>query len=92
MTPPQYFVFSTSLIQIAPQLHREETRGIDCITRGKYGYIDPDGKRREFTYVSGLPCDEGAQEGDGFEDSNDIVRSGKTLILSVCFLLAMKDN
>lgn len=36
---------------------REETRGLDCITRGKYGYIDPDGKRREFTYVSGLPCD-----------------------------------
>ena len=36
---------------------REETRGVDCITRGKYGYIDPDGKKREFTYVSGLPCD-----------------------------------
>ena len=53
---------------------REETRGVDCITRGKYGYIDPDGKRREFTYVSGLPCDEGAEEGDGFENSNDIVR------------------
>ena len=32
---------------------REETRGTDCITRGKYGYIDPDGKRREFTYTSG---------------------------------------
>ena len=41
---------------------------MDCITRGKYGYIDPDGKRREFTYVSGLPCEvgeEGAEEVDG---------------------------
>ena len=41
---------------------REETRGVDCITRGKYGYIDPDGKKREFTYVSGLPCDIGDEE------------------------------
>lgn len=53
---------------------REETRGVDCITRGKYGYIDPDGKRREFTYVSGLPCDVGEEQGDGFETGNDIVR------------------
>lgn len=52
---------------------REETRGLDCITRGKYGYIDPDGKRREFTYVSGLPCDEDAQEFDdqGFAIEDD---------------------
>ena len=38
---------------------REETRGADCITRGKYGYIDPDGVKREYTYTSGLPCDVG---------------------------------
>lgn len=57
---------------------REETRGVDCITRGKYGYIDPDGKRREFTYVSGLPCDnDEEQEFDqqGFAiDDNERVR------------------
>ncbi|XP_034944958.1 uncharacterized protein [Chelonus insularis] len=36
---------------------KEETRGADCVVRGKYGYIDPDGNKREFTYVSGNPCD-----------------------------------
>jgi hypothetical protein len=36
---------------------KEETRGTDCVVRGKYGYVDPDGVRREFTYVSGNPCD-----------------------------------
>lgn len=36
---------------------REETRGVDCITRGKYGYIDPDGVKREYTYTSGLSCE-----------------------------------
>ncbi len=46
---------------------REETRGVDCITRGKYGYIDPDGKRREFTYVSGLPCEIG-EDGEQLEE------------------------
>jgi len=46
---------------------REETRGADCITRGKYGYIDPDGVKREYTYTSGLPCDDSddLQELDG---------------------------
>ncbi|OXA50918.1 Larval cuticle protein A1A [Folsomia candida] len=36
---------------------KEETRGVDCVVRGKYGYIDPEGVRREFEYVSGNPCD-----------------------------------
>lgn len=36
---------------------KEETRGVDCVVRGKYGYIDPEGNKREFTYVSGNPCD-----------------------------------
>ncbi|KAL1139132.1 hypothetical protein AAG570_009192 [Ranatra chinensis] len=46
---------------------KEETIGVDCVTRGKYGYIDPDGVRREFTYSSGLPCDKDkdAQEQQG---------------------------
>ena len=50
---------------------REETRGVDCITRGKYGYIDPDGKKREFTYVSGLPCDITDEENAGIESQED---------------------
>lgn len=41
---------------------KEETRGTDCVVRGKYGYIDPDGNKREFTYVSGNPCDPNAKD------------------------------
>eukprot|EP00096_Caligus_rogercresseyi_P010429 TRINITY_DN37_c0_g1_i3.p1 TRINITY_DN37_c0_g1~~TRINITY_DN37_c0_g1_i3.p1 ORF type:complete len:740 (+),score=187.74 TRINITY_DN37_c0_g1_i3:92-2311(+) len=52
---------------------REETRGVDCITRGKYGYIDPEGKKREFTYVSGLPCDT-PEEGLATEDEDSLQR------------------
>ncbi|XP_046399231.1 basic salivary proline-rich protein 2-like [Ischnura elegans] len=36
---------------------KEEVIGADCIVRGKYGYIDPDGVRREYTYTSGNPCE-----------------------------------
>ena len=43
---------------------KEETRGTDCVVRGKYGYIDPDGNKREFTYVSGNPCDPNAPKDD----------------------------
>ena len=56
---------------------REETRGADCITRGKYGYIDPDGIKREYTYTSGLPCQVGGEEGtdlqalDGNSEGNN---------------------
>jgi hypothetical protein len=39
---------------------KEETRGTDCVVRGKYGYVDPDGNKREFSYVSGNPCDPNA--------------------------------
>lgn len=48
---------------------KEETRGTDCVVRGKYGYIDPDGNRREFTYVSGNPCDPNAPKESQEEDS-----------------------
>ncbi|KAK5650328.1 hypothetical protein RI129_001357 [Pyrocoelia pectoralis] len=36
---------------------KEETIGADCIIRGKYGYIDPEGTRREYTYETGNKCD-----------------------------------
>ena len=42
------------------------------IPRGKYGYVDPDGKRREFTYVSGLPCEIGEEGADIDEDVDAI--------------------
>lgn len=41
---------------------KEETRGTDCVVRGKYGYVDPDGNKREFSYVQGNPCDPNAVE------------------------------
>ncbi|XP_050303489.1 uncharacterized protein LOC126741181 [Anthonomus grandis grandis] len=37
---------------------KEETLGTDCIIRGKYGYVDPDDVKREFTYEAGNKCDE----------------------------------
>lgn len=58
---------------------KEETRGTDCVVRGKYGYVDPDGNKREFTYVSGNPCDPNNPEGndeeavDSIEDSEENV-------------------
>ncbi|CAG9823441.1 unnamed protein product [Phaedon cochleariae] len=51
---------------------KEETRGTDCVVRGKYGYVDPDGNKREFTYVSGNPCDPNApQDQDDPEESQE---------------------
>ncbi|XP_063989835.1 uncharacterized protein LOC135169063 isoform X1 [Diachasmimorpha longicaudata] len=50
---------------------KEETRGTDCVVRGKYGYVDPDGNKREFTYVSGNPCDPNAPKE---EDDDDLPR------------------
>lgn len=47
---------------------KEETRGTDCVVRGKYGYVDPDGNKREFTYVSGNPCDPNAPKEEDPED------------------------
>jgi len=38
--------------------YKEETIGIDCITRGKYGYIDPRGKTREYSYSMGVKCEQ----------------------------------
>nr|XP_023013724.1 ras-interacting protein RIP3-like isoform X1 [Leptinotarsa decemlineata] len=51
---------------------KEETRGTDCVVRGKYGYVDPDGNKREFTYVSGNPCDPNApKDQDEQDESNE---------------------
>merc|ERR1711936_366118 len=36
---------------------KEETIGVDCITHGKYGYVDPTGEQREYSYTSGIRCD-----------------------------------
>ncbi|XP_073992090.1 uncharacterized protein [Rhodnius prolixus] len=54
---------------------KEETRGTDCVVRGKYGYIDPDGNKREFTYVSGNPCDPNSVQEE--EEERQEVDSGE---------------
>ncbi|XP_015116378.1 proline-, glutamic acid- and leucine-rich protein 1 [Diachasma alloeum] len=67
---------------------KEEIIGVDCITRGKYGYIDPDGIRREYTYETGIKCDadqEDEEEQNGFVDYSEnklVLPSGKTIDLS----------
>lgn len=47
---------------------KEETRGTDCVVRGKYGYVDPDGNKREFSYVQGNPCDPNASVAEDEEE------------------------
>ncbi|XP_033321341.1 uncharacterized protein LOC117217672 [Megalopta genalis] len=67
--------------------YKEEQIGVDCITRGKYGYIDPDGIRREYTYETGIRCDEEQREEEenGFVDYQEnklVLPDGKTIDLS----------
>ncbi|XP_017755799.1 PREDICTED: DNA topoisomerase 1-like [Eufriesea mexicana] len=67
--------------------YKEEIIGVDCITRGKYGYIDPDGIRREYTYETGIKCDEEQRddEENGFVDYQEnklVLPDGKTIDLS----------
>jgi len=47
---------------------KEETIGVDCVTRGKYGYVDPDGVKREYSYQSGVKCD---KNGGGDKNGDD---------------------
>lgn len=47
---------------------KEETIGVDCVTRGKYGYVDPEGVKREYSYQSGIPCDKNRQPVHGQSD------------------------
>ncbi|XP_077286561.1 uncharacterized protein LOC143911537 isoform X2 [Arctopsyche grandis] len=49
---------------------KEEIIGIDCVTRGRYGYVDPDGMKREYSYETGILCDKTKDEPEekGFID------------------------
>ncbi|EAT33350.1 AAEL014369-PA [Aedes aegypti] len=47
---------------------KEETIGIDCVTRGSYGYVDPDGEKREFTYETGIKCDPNKRDEEDEEE------------------------
>lgn len=50
---------------------KEETIGVDCVTRGKYGYFDPDGVKREYAYTTGIPCDKEQQEAEEAASVNE---------------------
>ncbi|XP_049872552.1 uncharacterized protein LOC126371292 [Pectinophora gossypiella] len=66
---------------------KEETIGVDCITRGKYGYVDPDGLKREYNYETGIACDKNkeTQEEKGFIDYQEnkaVLPNGITIDLN----------
>ncbi|KAH8384089.1 hypothetical protein KR009_012077 [Drosophila setifemur] len=43
---------------------KEEIIGTDCITKGTYGYIDPDNNKREYHYETGIKCDPNARDNE----------------------------
>ncbi|XP_055610033.1 translation initiation factor IF-2 [Uranotaenia lowii] len=47
---------------------KEETIGIDCVTRGRYGYVDPDGEKREYNYETGIQCDPNKRDEEDEEE------------------------
>ncbi|XP_055855574.1 RNA-binding protein 33 [Episyrphus balteatus] len=49
---------------------KEEVIGIDCITKGTYGYVDPDGTKREYHYETGIKCDPNNRNPEGQELQN----------------------
>ncbi|XP_030027826.2 extensin [Manduca sexta] len=66
---------------------KEETIGVDCITRGRYGYVDPDGLKREYNYETGIPCDKAKEEQEekGFVDYQEnkaVLPNGITIDLN----------
>lgn len=66
---------------------KEETIGVDCITRGKYGYVDPDGLKREYNYETGIACDKAKEEQEekgyiDYQENRAVLPNGITLDLS----------
>ncbi|XP_055547101.1 uncharacterized protein LOC129731268 isoform X2 [Wyeomyia smithii] len=61
---------------------KEETIGIDCVTRGRYGYVDPDGEKREYSYETGILCDPNKRDEEDEEELEDEIQlrnnAGKT--------------
>jgi Insect cuticle protein len=50
---------------------KEETLGVDCVVKGKYGYVDPDGTKREYEYQQGNPCDPNKKDQPEDEEEDD---------------------
>lgn len=51
---------------------KEETLGADCVVRGKYGYVDPEGNKREYEYQTGNPCDPNKKDQPEEEEEEDL--------------------
>ncbi|XP_055906786.1 uncharacterized protein LOC129942020 [Eupeodes corollae] len=49
---------------------KEELIGNDCVTKGTYGYVDPDGTKREYHYETGIKCDPNNRNPEGQELNN----------------------
>lgn len=66
---------------------KEETIGIDCVTRGRYGYVDPDGLKREYNYETGILCDKTKeQQGEkgfiDYQENKAVLPNGITIDLA----------
>ncbi|XP_026498629.1 uncharacterized protein LOC113402554 [Vanessa tameamea] len=66
---------------------KEEVIGIDCITRGKYGYVDPDGLKREYNYETGIPCDKAREDKEqkgfiDYQENKAVLPNGITIDLA----------
>ncbi|CAK1585490.1 unnamed protein product [Parnassius mnemosyne] len=66
---------------------KDETIGVDCITRGKYGYIDPDGVKREYHYETGIPCDKANEDKEqkgfiDYQENKAVLPNGITIDLA----------
>lgn len=59
--------------------YKEEIIGNDCITRGRYGYVDPDGLKREYTYETGIQCDPNKRDLEEQEEEDVNNENGATL-------------
>lgn len=58
---------------------KEEIIGNDCVTRGRYGYIDPDGVKREYNYETGNVCDPNKRDLEDSEENQDPEGQGASL-------------
>lgn len=66
---------------------KEETIGVDCVTRGRYGYVDPDGLKREYNYETGILCDKTKDEQDekgfiDYQENKAVLPNGITIDLA----------
>lgn len=66
---------------------KEEIIGVDCVTRGKYGYIDPDGLKREYSYETGIACDKNAEPENergfiDYQENKAVLPNGITIDLA----------